>query len=190
MAASGILASPDDPRFIRDTAAYLIVTEPIQNSRQRQSPGIGKFIDLSVIHKALSILLVEDDPADAALAVRVLNQRGFMVSARTVGSEQAFRRQLNLHTFDLVLADCTGADWTALQALEVLQQLEIPTPLIVFTRMPVDALAADWIKKGAADCISKNQPQRLPLAVAAAITQQRSKIEQARQGKAGAGSEQ
>jgi CheY-like chemotaxis protein len=119
-------------------------------------------------YKSLSVLLLEDDSSDAARVVGELNRAGFKVSAHVVSSENAFRKQIAVHSFDLVLADFVN-EWGAMDALAILQQLEANIPLIIVTRMGVDHIRAECQQRGVADYVLKKNLHFLPLAVKEAI---------------------
>lgn len=117
----------------------------------------------------LSVLLLEENCSDATRAVCELNRAGFKVSAHVVGSEKAFRKEIAVHTFDVVLADYRVGAWNALEALKILQQLKADIPLIIVAEMDGNRIAEEFIRKGAADYVPKKEIYFLPIAVREAI---------------------
>jgi CheY-like chemotaxis protein len=65
----------------------------------------------------LSVLLLEDDPADAELNLIALREGGFNVQARIASTAEAFERHLDEATFDVVLSDYRLRGWTGVEAL-------------------------------------------------------------------------
>jgi CheY-like chemotaxis protein len=137
-------------------------------SRERAWPDSTRGSRL-IGYKLLSVLLLEENCADATRAVCELNRAGFKVSAHVVSSETEFRKRIAVHAIDVVLADFRTGAWSALQALEILQQVRADIPLIIVTGMGGNEIAAECIQRGAADYVLKKDICCLPIAVREAI---------------------
>jgi CheY-like chemotaxis protein len=148
-------------RKIASLKSLLASREPASPYSTRDSRLIG--------YKLLSVLLLEENCADATRAVCELNRAGLKVSAHVVSSESEFRKRIAVHAIDVVLADFRAGGWSALQALEILQQVRADVPLIIVAGMGGNEIAAECMQRGAADYIPKKDICCLPIAVREAI---------------------
>jgi CheY-like chemotaxis protein len=82
----------------------------------------------------LRILLVEDSPQDAELALRVMERAGVRCAAVRVDTEAAFRRELAQFKPQIIFSDFSMPQFDGLAALGVARHREI-------TASPLDALA-------------------------------------------------
>jgi len=130
--------------------------------------------------RTLRLLLVEDMPADAELAVATLKRAGYALSFEVVDSPELFRQHLEQGEYDLVLADHNLRTWTGMDALEILQRCNKDVPLVVVTATLGDEAAVDYIKRGAADYVLKHRLDRLPLAVSRTLRDKAFREEKAR----------
>jgi DNA-binding NtrC family response regulator len=70
--------------------------------------------------------------------------------------------------------------WTGMQALELLQEHDREVPFILVAPNPDDETLAEYMLNGATDCVDKNRPNLLPLAVALAVEERRLRAERNR----------
>ena len=110
----------------------------------------------------LRLLLLEDNPADALLNERALRQEGIAFTALRVESRAAFISALNDFKPDIILADYQLPDFDGLAALEITQKSCPDTPYIFVTGSIGEELAAESIKRGASDWVTKDRLNRLP----------------------------
>jgi DNA-binding NtrC family response regulator len=120
----------------------------------------------------LKILLVEDNPADAALIVRELRRDGFIITAEIVQSPDQFRQQLRDTPPDLVLSDYNLKDWGGMDALEILKEMAVEIPFILVSGSLGEIAAVECIKLGVTDYILKNSLARLPVSILRALREQ------------------
>jgi signal transduction histidine kinase len=113
----------------------------------------------------LSILLVEDNPADARICLWELEKAGLEVNADVVQSLKDFTERLNAKSYDIVLADQNLPGWTGMDALAALRSLEKEIPFILITGSLGEEAAVDCIKQGASDYVLKGRLARLHVAV-------------------------
>lgn len=126
-----------------------------------------------VIGQSLKVLLLEDCKADAELCVRVLTKAGFSVSSDIAATAEEFSEKLENNNYDVVLADYNLPTWSALEALERLEEFGKDVPFILVTGVLAEDTALEFISKGADDYILKDRISRLPLAVRRVLREQR-----------------
>ncbi len=126
-------------------------------------PGSGK----------LRVLLVEDEPADAELALRTLRQAGFDASADVAQTVEEFIDLVRKNSYDVVLADYKLPNWNGMESVEVLRGEGLDVPVILVTGALGELTAVECIKQGAADYVLKDHLTRLPDAVRRAIREKK-----------------
>ena len=118
---------------------------------------------------ALRILVLEDNPPDAELAVRALKTAGWRVEWRCVETEQTFRQALEAESWDLILADFSVPGFGAAAALEHLQHTNRDLPVIVVSGSIGEEMAVTLLRAGAYDFVMKGHLTRLASAVERAL---------------------
>jgi len=128
----------------------------------------------------IRILMVEDDPNDAALAEREVRRADVLCTFRRVDTRDGMVSALREFAPDVILTDHSLPQFGARDALQLAQQLAPGTPVIVVTGRLGDEPAVQYLQLGAADYIVKDHLRRLGPAVLRAIDTKRSREEQAR----------
>lgn len=128
--------------------------------------------------RPLRILILEDVPMDAELIERELRRAGLAFTSRRVDTETDFRAALDDFEPDVILADYSLPQFTAMEALRILRDRASDVPLILVTGSQGEEVAVECIKAGAADYILKSSLTRLPTAVQNAL--ERWELERAR----------
>ena len=141
---------------------------------ETQSPGRD-----SGSRRRIRVLIVEDNPDDAALMVMELRRTGFEVDSTVVSSAKALDESLK-STPDVVLADyhVPGID-----APELLRRLALDdslVPVIVLSGAVDETVIAQTIKAGAVDYLLKDRMLRLGPAVTNALREAELERERAR----------
>jgi two-component system cell cycle sensor histidine kinase/response regulator CckA len=108
----------------------------------------------------LHLLILEDNPDDAELAVNELERKGFNVKWTRVDAEEAFREALTEKP-DLILADYFVPSFDAIAALQMHRQLKLEIPLIVYSGAISEEMAIECMKSGATDYVFKDNLSRL-----------------------------
>ncbi|MBU2496266.1 MAG: PAS domain S-box protein [Candidatus Omnitrophica bacterium] len=108
----------------------------------------------------LHLLILEDNPADAELAVRELEKEGFVVEWNLVETEEAFREALNQRP-EVILADYNLPSFDGLSALKIKQEISPTIPLIIISGTIGEEFATECIKAGATDYVLKDKLFRL-----------------------------
>ncbi len=126
--------------------------------------------------RPLKILLAEDDPNDAEMALLELRSAGFEPDWRRVETEAAFLEHLH-GGLDLVLSDFRMPQFNGMRALELVQQSGLEIPFILLSGTIGEDIAVLAIKNGATDYLLKDRLARLGAAVTHALEETRLKRE-------------
>src|SRR6187455_385493 len=118
----------------------------------------------------VSLVLVEDVPSEAEIAVRQLETGGFACTWKRVESEAVLRRTLAEFKPDVILSDFTLPGFDGLTALEVAQELTPETPFIFLSGTLGEERAIDALQRGAVDYVLKTNLARLVPAVRRAVS--------------------
>jgi PAS domain S-box-containing protein len=118
---------------------------------------------------SLRVLLIEDNPDDAALSLRLLRKSYPDVDCEVVETREQVAHQLRSTYYDVILADYALGSWTGVDAFNLLRKTGRDAPFILVTGALDDARAAECVRSGITDYILKDRPERLPLAVSRAL---------------------
>jgi signal transduction histidine kinase len=117
----------------------------------------------------LRALVLEDNPLDAALALRALDRDGFEVTADVVQDEAAFSKSLRANPPEVVLADYNLPNWKGMDALKVIRREGLDIPMILVSGALGDVTAVECIRQGATDYVLKDGLARLPEVIRRAL---------------------
>ena len=117
----------------------------------------------------LHILHLEDDPLDAELIRRRLEEDGLLCEIERVDTESDFSLALERNDTDLVLADFSMPGYDGMEALNLVQSMRPSLPFILFSGVMGEEAAVMALKKGATDYVLKDRPSRLAPAIRRAI---------------------
>ncbi len=120
-------------------------------------------------HLPLHILFVHSHRADVERCLQVLDKLHFAVSAEVVVTPEEFSERLGSHAYDLVVAEYPSPNWRETQALELLHLSNRQIPLIFVGAALQRETVAEFITKGAYDCIEMGHIGHLPVAVHRAL---------------------
>ena len=120
-------------------------------------------------HPPLHILFVHSHAAEVQRCLQELDKVHFTVSAEIVVTPEEFSEQLGKHTYDLVVAEYPSPNWQETQALELLNRSKRQIPLIFVGRILQRETVAEFITRGAYDCIEMGHIGHLPVAVHRAL---------------------
>ncbi len=109
----------------------------------------------------LRILIVEDSEDDAQLLLRELRRGGLEVDSRRVDTADAFREALTNQDWDLVISDFSLPQFSAPQALKLLQESGLDLPFIIVSGTIGEETAVAALKAGAHDFLVKGSMPRL-----------------------------
>lgn len=118
----------------------------------------------------LHVLILEDRPADAELILYEMRRAGYDCISTVVDTQEAYLHAIEKQP-DVILADYSLPQFTAMQALRLLQEREYDIPLLVITGTISEEAAIETMKQGAADYLLKDRLSRLGQAVERALEQ-------------------
>ena len=128
----------------------------------------------------LHVLLLEDNQADANLAIRKLQSTESEIRVDISRNSAEFRQLVESSAYDIILGDYRLPDWTGLEAIQYLRSSGIATPFVLVTGTLGDELAIECIKAGASDYVLKDNLERLPMVVQRTIEEHKLRIEKDR----------
>jgi len=117
----------------------------------------------------LHILFVHSNAAEVERCLQELNKVHFTVSAEVLVTPEEFSERLASHAHDLVVAELTSPDWRETQTLELLGRSKRQIPLIFVGGILQRETVAEFITRGAYDCIEMGHIGHLPVAVHRAL---------------------
>jgi signal transduction histidine kinase/DNA-binding response OmpR family regulator/HPt (histidine-containing phosphotransfer) domain-containing protein len=124
----------------------------------------------------LRVLILEDNPSDAALVLHELRRAGYAPLAKRVETEQDYCDNLEPAP-EIILADFSMPGFDALRALEIMRERRLEIPFIVVSGTIGEERAVQVMQRGATDYIIKDRLGRLGQAVAQALEKKRMRSE-------------
>lgn len=118
----------------------------------------------------LNILILEDRPSDAELILYEMKRAGYFCVSHRVDTQDEYLQAIDKMP-DIILADYSLPQFTAMQALHLLQERGYDIPFIVITGTISEEAAVETMKQGAADYLLKDRLSRLGQAVKRALQQ-------------------
>jgi diguanylate cyclase (GGDEF)-like protein/PAS domain S-box-containing protein len=115
--------------------------------------------------KILRLLIVDDSPDDAELAVASLRKAGYMLKNQRVQDLASMQAALDKGTWDVVLSEYTLPHFGAQLALDLVKRAHLDIPFLVVTRNIRDPDLVKIMRNGAHDVVLKSQSARLAPAV-------------------------
>src|SRR6267143_4945510 len=131
-------------------------------------------------HLPLHILFVHSHVAEVERCLKVLDKLHFTVSAEVVVTPEEFTERLGSHAYDLVVAEHPSPNWRETQALELLHLSNSQIPLIFVGGTLQRETVAEFITRGAYDCIEMRRIGHLPVAVHQALQEKALREERGR----------
>ena len=120
------------------------------------------------MNKKLRILLVEDEPSDAALVEQELRKGGLQFTLQRVETEAEYRRALG-QPLDLILSDHDLPTFNGLAALAIAKEKAEDVPFIFVTGSVGEEVAIQSLRDGASDYVRKRKLSALVPAVGRAL---------------------
>jgi two-component system, cell cycle sensor histidine kinase and response regulator CckA len=117
------------------------------------------------MNPSLRVLIVEDSEDDMLLVLRELRRGGYTVDSIRVETSAAMQAALEQQQWDVVIADYSLPAFSAPQALQLLQSLNLDLPFIIVSGKIGEETAVAAMKAGAHDYLIKGNLARLVPAV-------------------------
>lgn len=124
-----------------------------------------------MIANPLRTLILEDEPADAELALLALSDGGFRCLPTFAEGRRSFEAAFAAGAFDLVLADYALPDYTGLEALAHVRRADPLVPFMLVSGAMGEERAVEALRAGATDYILKDRLARLAPAVRRALAE-------------------
>lgn len=121
--------------------------------------------------RGLRVLLVDDNPDDRALVVRVLQKAFVDLQVEQVFSARDLDRALEVTPFDVVITDFQLCWTDGLAVLRAAKARDRHCPVVMFTGTGTEEVAVEAMQQGLDDYIVKSSEHfsRLPAAIMAAV---------------------
>ena len=121
----------------------------------------------------LRVLIVEDSEVDARVLNTLLRAAGWQVQYQRVETAAGLASALGTAKWDLILSDHNLPDFSAPQALAVLQESGLDIPFIIVSGEIAEGVAIEAMDAGAHDFLTKGSLGRLAPAVARELREAR-----------------
>jgi signal transduction histidine kinase len=115
--------------------------------------------------RSINVLIIEDSESDAFILERALGKGGFLPKCRRVETADAMSAALDQQQWDVILADHSMPQFSAPEALQVMQRRGLDLPFIIVSGHIEEETAVSSMKAGAHDYIMKERLARLVPAV-------------------------
>jgi diguanylate cyclase (GGDEF)-like protein/PAS domain S-box-containing protein len=115
------------------------------------------------------ILFVNRCLGDVERCLQELKRLRFSVSSDVVLTPEQFVERLRVDVYDTIVAEYPSPNWHETQALDILHEMGKDIPLVFLAHGLKRETAAEFILKGAADCIELDSIGHLPVAVHRAL---------------------
>jgi diguanylate cyclase (GGDEF)-like protein/PAS domain S-box-containing protein len=109
----------------------------------------------------LRVLLLEDNTADADLAVRELSRSGLAVSTLRVDTEDEYMQALKSFAPGLILSDFSLPGFDGLSALQLTRSVSLDVPFVFLSGTIGEERAVEAMRRGATDYVLKDRLERL-----------------------------
>lgn len=120
---------------------------------------------MTQVGSPLRVLMVEDDPDDAILTTRVLDQGDWDVQVRRVETVEDLGEALASGPWDVVVCDFSLGSFQAPEALLIVREAAPNVPFIVVSGTVGEEVAAEVMRLGAQDFVMKSNYSRLVPAI-------------------------
>lgn len=115
--------------------------------------------------KIIRLLVVDDSPDDAELAIDTLRRAGYMLKSQRVQDTVSMQAALSKAEWDVVVSEHTTGHFGAQMALDLLKRSGLELPVLVMTKKISDDDLVKCMRAGVRDVILKQQAARLLPAV-------------------------
>ena len=113
----------------------------------------------------LRVLIIDDSEQDASLIIREFEKDGYHPSYERVETADAMKKALQKKQWDMALCEPNLQKLDAPSAIAVLKEANVDIPLIIISGSIGEDVAAEYMREGAKDFITKGNLSRLCPAV-------------------------
>ena len=128
--------------------------------------------------RPLNVLIVEDSAEDAERVVTELRRAGYAPDYERVAAAREMADALDARAWDLILCAHSLAHFTYEEALALVREKRVPSPVLLVSATAVDEAAVFAVKAGARDIIMKDRLSRLAHAVERELAAAQNRIRQ------------
>lgn len=128
--------------------------------------------------KRIRVLCIEDSPDDQELVLIELRRGGYQVEHERVETAEAMLAALESRSWDLVLSDYSMPQFSAPDALAVVNRLELDVPFIIVSGTVGEDIAVEAMRSGASDYVLKGNLVRLCPAIARELREAQVRVSQ------------
>jgi diguanylate cyclase (GGDEF)-like protein/PAS domain S-box-containing protein len=147
----------------------LAMAHPAQDKSRQNYQSLAVHRSATHQQQIVRILFVDDKESDVELLLRELKRMDLAISSDWVQAPAQFRERLCTQSYDVIVCDSSMPNWTGMEALELLKEMNQEIPFILVSGILGEDMADAFVQKGAFDCVDENRLDRLPLAVAMAV---------------------
>jgi diguanylate cyclase (GGDEF)-like protein/PAS domain S-box-containing protein len=122
-------------------------------------------------HPSVQILFVHGSPKDVQSCLDELKRVRFAATSCVVETPTQFTERIGLGVFDVIVAEYPNANWRNTQVLDLLHEMKKDIPLVFLVHNLERETAADFILRGAADCIEADAVGHLPVVIHRALSE-------------------
>ncbi|MBL8077671.1 MAG: GAF domain-containing protein [Anaerolineales bacterium] len=113
----------------------------------------------------IKVLFVEDSDGDAQLVLREIQRGGYEVEFERIETAEHMKSALTHHAWDLIICDFSLPQFSAPEALGILQVSALDIPFIIVSGTIGEETAINALKAGAHDFVIKGNLSRLVPAI-------------------------
>ena len=113
------------------------------------------------MNSPVRLLVVEDNPSDLNLLLRLLSRSGMVFEEVVSDDLEEIRRLLSERSFDAILTDHQLSGFTASEVLAELSGRQLDIPVLVVSGAVGEDRAAALMRQGAVDFVRKDNLTRL-----------------------------
>src|SRR5690554_1525823 len=113
----------------------------------------------------LNILFIEDDSQGVELVMGALKRGGLEVQIKVINKLDSINAEVTSNPYDIVICDYVLNDFTALEAIQEIKDINADLPVIIVSSIVPDEQAIEAVLAGAKDYILKDTLVRLVPAI-------------------------
>ena len=122
-----------------------------------------------IVSEPIKVLIIEDNPIDAELALMELRRSAIPVDHRIADDEPRLKDVLRDFRPDVILCDLALRDMSGVKAIRIAREVDPNVPTIIVTGSVTEQQAVVAMHSGAVDYVLKSNMQRLGVAVLRAV---------------------